>query len=51
MCFPIKFATFLRTSFLKCVSIFLRAIVLQTYSPTKYINSPKCRFESPTGLF
>ena len=35
----------------KCVSTLLRAIVLQTYSPTECINSPTCRVESPTGLF
>ena len=47
-----NFAEFLRTPFLQeCVSIFLRAIVLETYSPTECINSSTCRFESPTGLF
>ena len=36
---------------LECVSIFLRAIVLQTYSPTECINNPTCRVDSPTSLF
>ena len=31
-------------------SIFLRAIVLQTYSPAECINSPMYRVESPTSL-
>ena len=35
----------------ECVSIFLRAIVLQTYSPTEFINSLTCCFESPNRLF
>ena len=35
----------------ECVSIFLRAIVLQTYSSNECINSPTCRVESPTSLF
>ena len=34
-----------------CVLILLRAIVLQTRSPTEYINSLKCRVESLTSLF
>ena len=47
-----NFSKFLRTPFLQeCVSIFLRAIVLQTYSPTECINSSTCCFKSPTGLF
>ena len=35
----------------ECVSIFLHAIVLQTYSPTECVNTPTCRVESPTRLF
>ena len=34
-----------------CVSIFLRAIVLQTCNSNECINSPTCRVESPTSLF
>ena len=33
------------------VSIFLHPIVLQTYNPTEFINSPTCHVESPTRLF
>ena len=32
-------------------SIFLPAVVLQTYSPTECISSSTCRVESPTSLF
>ena len=35
----------------QCVSIFLRVLVLQTYSHTECINNPTCRVESPTELF
>ena len=33
------------------ISIFLLAIVLQTYSPTECSNNPMCYFESPARLF
>ena len=36
---------------LEWVSIFLRAIVVQTYSATECVNSPTCRAESPASLF
>ena len=33
------------------ISIFLRLIVLQTMSPTEYIDSPTVRVDIPTSLF
>ena len=36
---------------LECVSIFLRAIFLQTYSPIECINGSICRVESSNSLF